>query len=237
MGGNLLLNRQGATTMQDRADIWGLNTLPSLVIFDLDGTLIDSLAGLTESINAMRKFFDLPLLPLDAVRSAIGKGARNLVSRCLPEGDERIDTALKIFLAHNGDNLAARTTLYPWAKELLAELHGAGIPLALVSNKNSAHCKRLLSLYGIAGCFQTVLGGDALAETKPLPGPLLAAMDSCKASAAATVMIGDSCNDFEAARMAGIRSIGCRFGYGEPWELELADARIAALDELLPLPW
>lgn len=223
--------------MQNTAEIWGLNTLPSLVIFDLDGTLIDSLAGLAESINAMRKVFYLPQLPLDAVRSAIGKGARNLVSRCLPDGDERIDAALEVFLAHNGDNLAARTTLYPWAKELLTELHGANVSLALVSNKNSAHCHRLLSLYGIADCFQAVLGGDVLAESKPSPGPLLAAMDYCGASAAATVMIGDSCNDFEAARKAGVRSIGCRFGYGEPWELKLADVSIAALDELLPLPW
>ena len=223
--------------MQDTAKIWGLNVLPSLVIFDLDGTLIDSLAGLAESINAMRKVFDLPPLPLDAVRSAIGKGARNLVSRCLPEGDERIDEALALFLAHNGDNLAARTTLYPWAKELLAELRGANIPLALVSNKNTAHCKRLLALYGIADCFQVVLGGDALAESKPSPGPLLAAMIQSGSTAGTTLMIGDSSNDFDAARKAGIRSIGCRFGYGEPWELELADVCITSLDELLPLPW
>lgn len=223
--------------MHDSAKIWGLNVLPSLVIFDLDGTLIDSLAGLAESINAMRNAFDLPPLPLDAVRSAIGKGARNLVSRCLPDGDERIDAALTLFLAHNGDNLAARTTLYSGVKELLLALHGAGIPLALVSNKNSAHCHRLLDLYGITDCFQIVLGGDALPECKPLPGPLLAAMAQCGATAVTSVMIGDSCNDFEAARKAGIRSIGCRFGYGEAWELELADVSIAALDELLPLPW
>lgn len=223
--------------MQDTAKIWGLNELPSLVILDLDGTLIDSLAGLAESINAMRKGFDLSPLPLDAVRSAIGKGARNLVSRCLPDGDDRIDEALALFLAHNGDNLAARTALYPWAKELLTELHGANIPLALVSNKNTAHCQRLLALYGIADCFKIILGGDALAECKPLPGPLLAAMVHSGAVAAMTVMIGDSCNDFEAARKAGIRSIGCRFGYGEPWELAQADVSIASLDELLPLPW
>ena len=223
--------------MQDTAKIWGFNVLPSLVIFDLDGTLIDSLAGLAESINAMRKAFDLPPLSLDAVRSAIGKGARNLVSRCLPDGDERIDAALTLFFAHNGDNLAARTTLYPGVKELLAELHGAGIPLALVSNKNTPHCRRLLELYGIADSFQVVLGGDAVAECKPLPGPLLAAMIQSGSKAATTLMIGDSCNDFEAARKAGIRSIGCRFGYGEEWELELADVAISSLDELLPLPW
>ena len=223
--------------MQESSEIWGLTVMPSLVIFDLDGTLIDSLAGLTESINAMRKALDLPLLQVDAVRSALGRGARNLVSRCLPEGDDRIDAALALFLAHNGDNLAARTTLYPFAKELLAELHGVGIPLALVSNKNTAHCCRLLALYDIADFFQVVLGGDALAECKPLPGPLLAAIADSGAAAATAVMIGDSCNDFEAASKAGVRSIGCRFGYGEPRELDLADVCITALDELLPLPW
>jgi phosphoglycolate phosphatase len=210
---------------------------PSLVIFDLDGTLVDSLDDLGASINFMRTEFGLAPLTLEQVRGAIGKGARNLVTRCLPEGDGRIDAALALFLQHNGAHLAARTRLYPGARELLSALSGSGVPLALVSNKNTAHCRELLSLLGIAGFFQAVLGGDAVACSKPSPEPLLEAIARTSARLETTVMIGDSCNDFEAAKGAGVWSIGCRFGYGEPAELEIADVRIDALDNLLPLPW
>lgn len=223
--------------MHKSAEPWGLVTPPSLVIFDLDGTLIDSLAGLTDSINAMRRQLGHVPLPFESVRSAIGKGARNLVSRCLPEGDDRVDQGLSLFLDHNGGNLASGTTLYPGVVELLEALGGTGIPLALVSNKNTEHCKRILDLFGIARYFNAVLGGDAENECKPSPLPLLAAAARSGADPETSLMIGDSCNDFEAAKRCGIRSIGCLFGYGEPWELELADARITSLDELLPLPW
>ena len=223
--------------MHKTAISWGLVNPPSLVIFDLDGTLIDSLAGLADSVNAMRRQLGHLPLPLEFVRSAIGKGARNLVSRCLPERDDRVDEGLALFLAHNGGNLAAGTSLYPGAKGLLEALGNAGIPMALVSNKNTAHCKKILELLGIDSHFRAVLGGDAEKECKPSPMPLLAAVASCGADPETSLMIGDSCNDFEAARGCGIRSIGCRFGYGEPWELELADALINSLDELRPLPW
>lgn len=223
--------------MHKSAESWGVVKPPSLVIFDLDGTLIDTLAGLTYSVNAMRCQLGLAPLPLESVRSAIGKGSRNLVRRCLPEGDARVDEGLALFFAHNGGNLAAGTSLYPGAVELLEVLCSSGTPMALVSNKNTVHCNRLLELFGVARFFRAVLGGDAEEEFKPSPMPLLAAVARCGAEPETSLMIGDSCNDFEAARGCGIRSIGCRYGYGEPWELELADARITSLDDLLPLPW
>ena len=223
--------------MRNQINPWGVTDPPSLVIFDLDGTLVNSLEDLTCSVNFMRKEFGLgPLMPED-VRRAVGKGARSLVVRTMPENDARIDEALALFLEHNGSILADHSRLYPNARELLSALKHSGIPLVLVSNKNTAHCVLLLSLLGIVEYFQVVIGGDAVESCKPSPEPLLEAISRAGARAETTVMIGDSINDFEAATGAGVRSIGCMFGYGESWELERADVRIDALDNLFPLPW
>ncbi len=223
--------------MHDQLRLWGLSRRPTLVIFDLDGTLADSLEDLTASINFMRTEFGLPAMTQEEVRRCIGKGARNLVIKCLPEDDTRIDQALACFLAHNGSNLAVHSRSYPGVSELLAALRFAGIPLALVSNKNSAHCELLLSTLGIAEYFPIILGGDAVTSCKPSPVPLREAIHRAAAEAQSTIMIGDSINDFEAAQTAGVRSIGCNFGFGEQWELERATVRIDSLTELLPLPW
>lgn len=223
--------------MREPIKIWGLSTPPSLVIFDLDGTLVDSLEDLAASINFMRAEFSLSPLGLEDVKLCIGKGARNLVARTMPPDDGRIDEALRIFLGHNGRTLAVHSRLYPCVRELLKSLHLAGIPIALVSNKNTAHSELLLQSLGIIEYFQTILGGDAVKNCKPAPDPLMEAIQRSGAQATTAVMIGDSINDFDAAAAAGVRSIGCTFGYGEAGELERAAIRIDSLEELLPLPW
>lgn len=210
---------------------------PSLVIFDLDGTLVNSLADLAASVNFMRAEFGLEPIGLQDVKLGIGKGARHLVTRTMPPDDGRIDKALKLFLDHNGRTLAVHSVLYPGASELLKSLNHAGIPLAVVSNKNTAHCALLLGSLGIADCFQTILGGDAVHNCKPAPDPLIEAIYRTGAHAETTVMIGDSINDFDAAVAAGVRAVGCRFGYGAAWEMERAAVCIDVLEELLPLPW
>jgi len=223
--------------MIESLKLWGHPSPPSLVIFDLDGTLADSLEDLATSVNHMRQEFGLPPLSLENVRLGIGKGAKNLVIRTMPENDERIEAALGKFLDHNGRTLVQHTRLYPGASDLLSELKRAGIPLVLVSNKNSAHSKLLLSSLGIVDFFHSILGGDAVKNCKPSPDPLLEAISRTGAKQETAIMIGDSINDFDAAQAAGIRSIGCNFGYGDSWELERADVRIDSLGNLLPLPW
>lgn len=216
---------------------WGVVTAPSLVMFDLDGTLVDSLADLAASVNFMRSSFGLPPLATETVRQCIGKGARNLVSRTLPERADDLDRGLDLFLEHNGANIAVHSRLYPGVLPLLAALRDAGAFLAVVSNKPTVLCRQLLDVLEVADWFGTVLGGDAVAQCKPWPDPLLLAMEQAGAAAPATVMIGDSSNDFDAARAAGVRSIACTFGFGEPWEMELADSRVDSLESLLPLPF
>lgn len=223
--------------MNKQIVLWEVSAPPSLVIFDLDGTLVNSLEDLAASINFMRGEFYLDDLTLEDVRLSIGKGARNLVTRCMPENDERIDAALKLFLDHNERNLAVHSTLYPGVIDLLSAFRQYSVPMAVVSNKNTSHSKLLLTALGILDYFGEILGGDVVAQCKPFPDPLLEAISRTGASKETTIMIGDSSNDFDAASAAGIRSIGCRFGYGESWELERATACINAMEELLPLPW
>lgn len=227
----------GSLYLGEPVNLWGMPNLPSLIIFDLDGTLIDSLENIAASLNHMRGEFRLPPLSLEEVKRAVGKGARNLVTRTMPDNDRRIDEALAIYLEHNGRTLAVHTKLYPGAEELLSDLHQTGIPLALVTNKNTAHSELLLSFLGVSHYFHTILGCDAVKNCKPAPDPLLEALSRTGAKTETAVMVGDSSNDFDAARAAGIRTIGCRYGYGESWELERASVCIDSLKNLLPLPW
>lgn len=220
-----------------RHTTWGIHDRPSLVIFDLDGTLVDSLEDLAASVNVMRGHWDLPPLSVESVRQCIGKGARNLVARTLPEQPEELDRAVTLFLDHNSANIAVHSRLYPGAVSLVTALRQAAIPLAVVSNKNTALSRQLLATLKIADYFHEILGGDALPQCKPSPEPLLEAIRRTGACADTAIMIGDSSNDFDAARAAGVYSIACTFGFGEPWEMERADLRINSFNDLLPLPF
>jgi phosphoglycolate phosphatase len=212
--------------------------IPShLYIFDLDGTLVDSLDDLTASVNVMRHEFALPSLDRQSVRLMVGQGARNLVERALPGlSAQEVDAGLKVFLAHNEAHLFDRTRLYPEVAETLAALAGLGHTLALLSNKNEGLCRKLLEHFGIAGHFAAVMGGDSMDSRKPSPEPVLRLMTMLARQPAETVMVGDSINDIAAGRDAGVRTIGCSFGYGEPQELADAAFIINSFSELLQLP-
>jgi phosphoglycolate phosphatase len=205
-----------------------------LYIFDLDGTLVDSLDDLTASVNVMRREFGLPSLDRQAVRGMVGQGARNLVERALPgRCKEEIDSALALFLAHNEAHLYDSTRLYPEVHGTLAALAGQGHILALLSNKNEGLCRKLLEHFGIAGHFSVVLGGDSMTSRKPSPEPVLRIMEILGRSRRETVMVGDSINDIAAGRDAGVMTIGCSFGYGEPSELVDATFIIDSFSGLL----
>jgi phosphoglycolate phosphatase len=207
-----------------------------LYILDLDGTLVDSLDDLTASVNVMRQQFALPSLDRLAVRGMVGQGARNLVERALPGRNRKeVDDGLAIFLSHNEANLYDRTRLYPGVAETLATLAGQGHTLALLSNKNEGLCRKLLEHFGIAGHFAAVMGGDSMASRKPSPEPVLRLMKLLERLPVETVMVGDSINDIAAGRDAGVRTIGCSFGYGEPSELVDATFIINSFSGLLQL--
>jgi phosphoglycolate phosphatase len=208
-----------------------------LLIFDLDGTLIDSLDDLTDATNHMLAGFDRSALTPQEVRLLVGQGARNLVMRAMPGAtDDDIERGLAAFIAYNEAHIADRTLPYPGVVETLARLRDGGSPMAIVSNKNVALCRKILAILGIEGYFMAVLGADSLPSRKPSPEPVLKLVHDFGLAPVDAVMVGDSINDIAAGRGAGVVTVGCTWGYGDISELAEADYRIDRFADLPGLP-
>lgn len=215
----------------------GIMSKIKLIIFDLDGTLTDSLADLTDATNDMLARSGRPGLAMGEVRRLVGKGARNLVERAMPgAAAEEIESALRVFLDYNALHLADKTRLYPGVKETLDCLYAGERLMAVISNKNVDLCRRLLAILGIGDYFAEVLGGDSLPERKPSPEPVLKLLRDFSVLPREAVMVGDSINDVAAGRGAGVITVGCGYGYGYAEELADAEYRVEAFPELLTLP-
>jgi len=189
----------------------------ALVICDLDGTLIDSREDLTNAVNLARADLGLAPLPLPAVVSYVGDGARKLVARALsdtPGAD--LEAALAAMKRHYAANLVVKTTLYDGVREGLAALHAAGHPLAVVSNKPGRFCEEILARFGLAGLFAAILGGDVACPLKPAPDALLLALARTGAEAAASWIVGDNHTDLEAGRRASVKRCYAAYGFGDP---------------------
>ena len=212
-------------------------TRAKLIIFDLDGTLIDSLPDLAAAANRMRQSFRLPALGLEEVRRLVGQGARSLVERALPGASaETVEEGLGLFLDYNLAHIADRTVLYPGVEDTLKALEATGTPLCILSNKNVALCREVLAALGIARYFPTVFGADSLPFRKPSPEPILALLRQFQIPAGDCVMVGDSVNDIAAGAGAGVVTVGCSYGYGDDSELSGADYRVEEFRSVLKLP-
>ena len=209
----------------------------SLAIFDLDGTLVDSLADLTDATNQMLAAFGRPQLGMAEVRQLVGQGALRLVERALPgAADDEVERGLALFLAYNEAHIADRTVLYPGVAQTLEVLAGQRVPMVVLSNKNVSLCRTLLESLRVYRFFADVVGADSLPFRKPSPEPVLHILRQFGVAPAGAVMVGDSINDIAAGRDAGVVTVGCRYGYGDLSELTDADYRISAFPELVALP-
>lgn len=202
-------------------------------LFDLDGTLVDSLGDITDAVNHMLAGFERPSLSVSAVRRLVGKGARNLVWRALgSESPDDIARALELFVAYNKDHIADKSSLYPGVRDALHHLAESGIRMAVISNKNEALCRLVMEALDIARQFEIICGGDTFSEMKPSPLPLLRVVERLGVTTHEAVMIGDSINDVQAGQQAGVATIGCAWGYGGPEELTEADHRAASFGDV-----
>ncbi|MDD4101206.1 MAG: HAD hydrolase-like protein [Kiritimatiellae bacterium] len=204
-------------------------------IFDLDGTLVDSLADLALSINLTRGECGLAPLTLKEVAVCVGEGARVMVTRAFPEVPEAIDRLLLRQREHYRAHLLDNTVLYPGVQETLERLKAQGWALAVATNKPAAVTFPILEGLGILGLFGAVVGGGECPELKPDPAPLrLAAQRMGKALDAYDWMVGDHYTDLEAGRRAGIKRCFCRYGFGdargETYELALDRLESTAFD-------
>ena len=185
-----------------------------LLVFDLDGTLIDSRLDLAHSVNAAR--LHLGLAPLDnaLVVSYVGHGAPTLIRRALGEGASEADvqTALAFFLAYYREHALECTTLYPGVRESLERLHGAGKRLAVLTNKPAGISREILEGLGVGGLFFQIYGGDSFAVKKPDPTGIEALRKEADVVRDKTMMVGDSSVDMETARNAGVRNCGVTYG-------------------------
>lgn len=203
-------------------------------MFDLDGTLVDSLDDLTDAVNHVRQVFAQSNLTSAAVCTMVGKGALNLLQRALPDcSSTDIDRALDLFLDYNETHIADKSRLYPGVNEMLAVLQGKGVRLAVVSNKNEALSRLILISLGIHEYFESISGGDTFTECKPSPLPLLCVLEQLGVERHECIMIGDSINDIQAGNLAGITTIGCNWGYGTSEELSQSVFLADTCDDLL----
>jgi phosphoglycolate phosphatase len=185
-----------------------------LVIFDLDGTLLDSKRDLADSVNATRAFMGLAPLPLDQVSSYVGNGAPMLVRRALPDADEaQMARGLEHFLDYYREHMLDSTTLYPGVREALDELHEAHVPLAVLTNKPVRFSIQLMEGMGLDLHFFRIYGGNSFAEKKPHPMGINMLVAESGASRDRTIMVGDSAVDVLTARNACVKSCGVTWGF------------------------
>ena len=185
-----------------------------LVMFDLDGTLIDSGRDICTAVNLMRKDYGLAPLPCPTVIGYVGDGIRQLVKRSLRRHAVDLEEATRVCARHYRAHLHDRTTLYPGVRDGLRRLRRAGYRLAVISNKPRAACRKILRHFRIAPLFSVVLGGGDTQRLKPHPEPLRAALRQTRTDAKRSWMVGDHKTDLEAARRAHVRSIFLPHGLG-----------------------
>ncbi|MEI7817174.1 MAG: HAD-IA family hydrolase [Desulfuromonadales bacterium] len=203
-------------------------------LFDLDGTLVDSLEDLADAVNHVRHVFSHPQLTVDSVRLMVGKGAPNLIRQALPQAsDDDVSHALTLFLEYNRQHIADKSHLYPGILVTLHALADLSIKMAVITNKNEDLSELLLQSLGIYDLFAFNCGGDTYPERKPSPLPLLKVIDTLGFALNECVMIGDSSNDIQAGQRAGITTIGCSWGYGNRDELVKADMLVHTPQELI----
>lgn len=216
--------------------------LPRLVMFDLDGTLVDSVPDLAAAIDQTLILLGRPAAGVERVRDWVGNGARVLVRRALAGGlqHEHIDAtaaeqALELFMQAYAQSHAL-TSVYPGARETLNWLRGQGVELAVVTNKPERFVAPLLDEKGLGGYFRWIIGGDTLPQQKPDPAALLHVLQLARIDAAQALFIGDSRNDVLAARAAGVPCVAVSYGYnhGRPIAEEGPAWVLDNLRELLP---
>lgn len=192
-----------------------------LVLFDLDGTLIDTAPDLAHSMDLVMRELHLPTQGLKKVRRFIGHGVRRLVEDIVStelEGKPAkatLDKALGAFNEHYREQLVQKSSLYPGVPECLQTLRSRGVKLACVTNKPKAFTEPLLEHFLIDGHFDLVLSGDSLQKKKPDPFPLVHACQRLAVEVADSIMVGDSSNDILAARNAGMRCMYMSYGYSD----------------------
>lgn len=213
--------------------------MPQLLglIFDLDGTLIDSAADLRQALNAVLSSHSRRALTLDEVKAATGDGLRVMLGRAFAASGDPLPPAIEAavmqdFMTAYQNQKASREQLYPHVEATLNFYRTEGVKIGLCTNKLYAPTMRLLNDVGITELFDFIAGSDTFPVFKPDPGHVLGVAKGLKIPPRHCVMIGDSVNDIRAAQAASIPAIAVAHGYGKNIDDLGADAVISGFDEL-----
>ncbi len=195
-----------------------------LFLFDLDGTLIDSRADISKSVNLALRRMQLPPVAVSRIAAFVGDGVQKLIQRTLLEStgaipeSSLVERVTQVYLDEYGQHLMDDTRLYPGIRETLGALWWA--EFAVITNKPEGFSRQILEALGVTARFRAILGGDSTEKRKPDPAPLRQVMNQCQALPAETVMVGDSRVDVRAGKAAGAITCGVLGGFGTREELE-----------------
>lgn len=210
------------------------------VAFDLDGTLIDTLADLTTAVNAALTALGAHPLPQARVKELMGDGTDKLVARALAEvsgaaADAALPRALELFLASYAANVFSRSKLYPEVQRTLATLRQNAMRVCCVTNKSSRFALPLLEQAGLSGCLEFTLCADRMEDRKPSPALLLQACQRLEVAPREMLYVGDSHTDVMAAHAAGCGAVAVTFGYHKPGAFERVrpDATVTRLIDIV----
>ncbi len=199
----------------------------SLIIFDLDGTLVDSRADLTAAVNHVLRGFELPQVSPEVVAGYVGEGARLLVQRALGVAHgAHFDEGLQHFLAYYGAHLLDLTQAYPGVPEMLAALATRSVKQAVLSNKPEAMSRAILDGLGLSSNFVAVLGGDSLPTRKPDPAGVQHLCALAGSPPERVLVVGDSLIDLRTAEAAGAAFCGVTWGFAPDTLRQAAPARL-----------
>jgi len=215
----------------DRGPDW-----PKAAVFDLDGTLIDSIGDIADALNATLGARGLPALPEAHIRRMVGAGVPELVRRGLTAhgvADADMHDCIAEMMRRYTARPVARTRLFDGAEALLCELDARGVKLAICTNKPQAITELILQQLGVATRFGAIIGEGPERPRKPHPAMLRAALDMLGVQAFSAVMIGDSISDVGTARAMGVPAVIVRSGYGQEAPEELgADVLVDKLTDV-----
>lgn len=202
-----------------QALLFGVKVKFDFLLFDLDGTLVDSQKDLAAAANATRKDFNFPPLSVEQIRSYVGNGIKVLVKKALPDLKENeIDDAVKKFNNHYEACLLDQTKPYDGINEMLEAFKD--VKKAILTNKNEKFTRMIVKGLGWDGKFEQIIGGDTFPIKKPDPQIVFEMMKKLNADPAKTIMIGDGINDIKSAKGANIASLAVFYGFTERKVLE-----------------
>ena len=203
-----------------------------LIIFDLDGTLVNSIADITNALNYAIEPYGFEQLTVERTTRLVGEGVTRLIEKLVGQKVAVLrDVVLKRFLEYYSEHLTDLTVPYPGVRETLQIL--GNYRKAVISNKREDLSKRLLEALELSGYFDIIWGSDSVSEKKPSPAPVLEMLKKLSCGPDEAVMVGDSNYDIEAGRAAGVRTVAVSYGYRHISLLKDADFIIDNMKELI----